>query len=647
MEYSLPELNDICQMNKEDILKEELFLAFFEIKDSVERARYEIELKDRAKQLKAGPAFNKLFSEYSKQAQEINKAQHSDIEIKTEYGNYNCAGWSISEETGIKTYSIFGAEVIACYHIIIPIKRFINIETQEEMVTLAYKRSGDDDWRQVVVKRDIIANASKITALAGKGVAVTSETAKALVRFLSDFENANYSSISTKKSTSRLGWHNGFFVPVEGKDIVFDGEAKFKSAYEALDPNGEYEDWIDYVKELRNRGRFDINVYLAASFASVLINSVGALPFILNLYGPSGRGKTVALMMACSVWANPKEGEYISGANSTVTAIEQKLNFLNHLPLMLDDMATLKKKPDEDFSDFIYRVCAGQGRTRSNVSLTIDPLTNWKNATLTNSERPITSGITNGGAINRVLDIPIDQGTMFEDGNEAAGFFKANYGHAGVDFIKILHMYGRQKIQEIFSGKRKQLIDIMKAKEDTKEEKQLIPMALILAADQVITDEIFKDGNYLDVEKAYSVLKGQNEVSENEQAWEYLLDIIEINKGLFSKKESDGEYMPHKWGKLEVDDISKAEYACIIKTVFDRELRNGGYDPAIFLKWCIENKGVIARIGKRGGAQGTSIRDGKDCFKGIKIPIKAATIEVDEKGFIKVEDTEDELPFKT
>ena len=648
MEYSLPELSDISNISSaQEILSEELILALFEIKDAVERTRYEINLKQQAKKLNVGPAFSKLLKAYGEQAKEIHRDERESTEITIEgQGSFKCAGWTISEASGVKGYNFVGAEIIACYHIILPISKFINIETNEEMVTLAYKRRDDDNWREIIVKRDVIANASKITSLAGKGIAVTSETAKALVKFLSDFENANYKSIKTQKSTSRLGWHSGYFIPIEGDDILFDGEAKFKAAYDALDPSGDYNAWLDYVKALRSKKRFDVNVYLTAAFASVLVNKLGALPFILNLYGASGRGKTVALMMACSVWANPREGEYISGANSTITAIEQKLNFLNHLPLMLDDMATLKKKPDEDFSDFIYRICAGQGRSRSNINLTIDPLTNWSNATLTNSERPITSGLTNGGAINRVLDIPIDGGPMFEDGNEAAGFFKTNYGYAGIDFIKVLHMYGKDRVAEIFKEKRQQLLDIMKNKGDVKEEKQLMPMAIILATDQIITEEIFKDGIFLDTNKAYEVLKGQGEVSENEQAWDYLMDIIEINKGLFSKKDSDGEYMPHKWGKLEVDTNSKAEYVNIIKTVFDREIRNGGYDPATFLKWCVENKGVVAKIGKRGSTQGTPFRDGKEVFKGIKIPIKEASLKTDEDGFVKVEETENDLPFK-
>ena len=641
MEYSLPELCDIHNIPKEELLDEKLILAFFEIKDPVIRTRYEIGFRQRAKDLKIGPEFKKLLESYASQAKEILKSDKAAAEISIEqYGTYNCAGWTISEKYGIKSYNLFGGEIIACYHIIIPIRRFINIETNEEMVTLAYKRQGEE-WREIIVKRDIIANASKITSLAAKGIAITSENAKALVRFLSDFENANYESIKTDKSTSRMGWHKGFFVPIESKDILFDGEAKFKAAYDALEPSGSYEAWLEFVKKLRARGRFDLNIYLVASFASILIETLGTLPFILDVFGPSGRGKTVALMMACSVWANPREGEYISGANSTITALEQKLNFLNNLPLLLDDMATLKKRNDEDFSDFIYRVCAGQGRARSNINLTIDALTRWSNITLTNAERPLVDSYTKGGAVNRVIDIPMGDGFMFDDGHVAAAFFRENYGHAGKHFVEILHKIGREKVNELFEEKRLVLNKLMEETETTKEEKQILPMAALLAADQILTDELFQDGIYLDAEKGFDVLKGNEEVSENERAWQYLVDCLEANRSKFATDSHYEETIPDKWG------IYRDKTFHILKSKLDERLVIGGFSPELFLKWAYENKKVDLVIGKRGGIQGKVIKAYSGLtFRGISIPDPGVIKpETDKDGFIKVDETDDGLPF--
>ena len=51
-----------------------------------------------------------------------------------------------------------------------------------------------------------LASANSIIAMADMGVAVNSENSKALVRYISDVENINYSLIPERKSVGRLGY---------------------------------------------------------------------------------------------------------------------------------------------------------------------------------------------------------------------------------------------------------------------------------------------------------------------------------------------------------------------------------------------------------------------------------------------------------
>ena len=64
---------------------------------------------------------------------------------------------------------------------------------------------------------------------------------------------------------------------------------------------------------------------LAASFASVLVKPLGGLPFFLHIWGGTEVGKTVGLMLAASVWANPEVGRYIHTFNSTSVGRENPL----------------------------------------------------------------------------------------------------------------------------------------------------------------------------------------------------------------------------------------------------------------------------------------------------------------------------------
>ena len=74
---------------------------------------------------------------------------------------------------------MFG-EVLACYHPILPVERFVNAETGKEKIRIAFKKGFK--WNEITVDKGVIASANKIVSLADYGVSVTSETAKYLVR---------------------------------------------------------------------------------------------------------------------------------------------------------------------------------------------------------------------------------------------------------------------------------------------------------------------------------------------------------------------------------------------------------------------------------------------------------------------------------
>ena len=230
---------------------------------------------------------------------------------------------------------------------------------------------------------------------------------------MSDIESLNPELVREYTSTSRLGWieyrdpDNNIvkkFLPYQ-QEVVFDNELNMKTLFDSITCNGDKKTWYDLIKAERARNKPELNVNLAASFASVLVEPCGALPFIVSLWGGTGIGKSVILKICTSVWADPGEGKYITDAKATSTAMEIRLNILNSLPMTLDDMAQVNRQYDEDFSELIYRWCAGKGRDRSNKELGLNKLTSWRNCTLTNGERSLVDESTQGGAVNRVIDI--------------------------------------------------------------------------------------------------------------------------------------------------------------------------------------------------------------------------------------------------
>ena len=152
------------------------------------------------------------------------------------YDNMLCKGW-IAADNGITTTSngVGTAELLACYHPILPIERLKNLETGEEQIKLAYRRN--NIWNEIIVPKTMITSATKIVALSGRGISVTSENAKYLVRYLADVENANEDFINVQYSSSKLGWIKDSFIPYD-TEIVFDGDSRFKQLFESIEKSG-------------------------------------------------------------------------------------------------------------------------------------------------------------------------------------------------------------------------------------------------------------------------------------------------------------------------------------------------------------------------------------------------------------------------
>lgn len=615
-------MKKIEEVTKKDLLSREFMQDVFDEEDEIERGVNIANLMDRARELKAYTEFKVLLDAFRKAEREAlpektkgTLCQWTNFE-SDEYNNMICGYWNATERGILKPNS----DEYACYHPILPIERLKNIETGAEQIKLAYKRNGI--WHEIVVPKSLIASASKIVALAEQGIAVTSENAKLLVKYLSDVENQNDNFIKIKRSTSKFGWLNKDFIPFDG-DIIFDGDMKFKQVSESVTTQGSYTTWLDHVRTIRARKRIESKFCLAASFASVLVAPLRGLPFFVDLWGGTEAGKSVALMLAASVWANPDENAFVGDYKSTETALEAKADMLNHLPMLLDDTSNQNRRLAENFESLVYVLCSGKGKTRSNKDIGINRESRWKNCIITNGEKPLTSYVNQGGAMNRILEISCD-GYIFEDPRLTASVAKSNYGYAGRDFIKILKEIGVEGIMEIQKG----FLD--KLDNDEKMQKQSLSLSIVLTADKIATDYIFKDGEYIDIEEAKQTLIDKNELSDNERCYRFILDRVVANRGRFDPRNENIE----QWGVIEDN------YVLMISTALSRLCKEEGYSRLSFLKWA-SDKGLIQ--GKNGRYDFTKKSNGI-CVKYVKIKI------LDDNEFLTdfidaSEEYKDNIPF--
>jgi hypothetical protein len=553
----------------------------YQITDRFKRDEMLERMRERARELGKGAIgyLNKMIASYQdefnvkeERRYPLNYTHFAGGKFDTgEWENKACGEWIATDDAGIYRMSEKGMKVIACLHPIIPLILIKNIETQKAKVKLAFRRRGV--WEEIIVEKSVLASASKIVSLSDYNVGVTSENAKNLVQYLNDIDCISEFNIPLVRSTSKFGWREKYFIPYDS-ELLFDNENGFKQLYDAINtPVGDREVWYDLVRKIRVGQRFEPKIYIATAFASILLERLNALPFILNLWGSTGKGKTVALMLATSIYANPSLNLYMADAKSTNVALEVKLNCLNNLPLMIDDLAQIVESQvgkGKDFSEFIYYLCSGGGKSRSNKDLGIREAGTWCCAILTNSERPLTSEGMQGGASNRVIDIEMDEGEMFESGKGVVEVIRKNYGFAGRDFVDLLRNYTDEQLNGMYKEYKNRIEKQLRLIGEEKEEKQIIPIAIILLADKLVTDNLFKDGQYLDFNKVISCVKSKEEVDENAEAYKKLKSFPfvygqYIDFGTFAN--SDKTYSQTLWGKQAIESQIKKLY--IVTSQFD------------------------------------------------------------------------------
>lgn len=583
-------------MDKDAILSIKTIESIMDEDDLLAREVMIQEAMDRAEQLKCLTKFKTLINAAKKEEKRLIELAKRDVRAGAKTSNnvtdftgcdesYDCGAW-VANDNGVRTYTVMG-ERLACYHPIIPVARMINIQTGKEKVKLKFKKGAM--WKDIVIDKSIIASSSKIVALADYGVSVTSENSKALVSYLSDVENLNVEEIEVRNSTSKLGWIKDDFVPYD-VNVYFDNESNFKMLYESIRKEGKREKWYDLVKGIRATSRLEPKIYMASAFASVLIEPLNALPFIVNLWGDTGKGKTVALMLAASIYAFPGNNEYVTDPKSTITALETRTNFLNNFPVLIDDMSQIKNRFDDDFSTLVYFLCSGKGKERSNVNLGINATNSWKNVFLTNNEHSLVTETMQGGAVNRIIDVEMEEGYIFDNGNHVVEVIKKNYGYAGEEFIELVKDIGFDEISKIQKDFQQRIQDRAKEIGVEKEEKQVLPMSIILTADKLATENLFNDGQYLDFETCFNLLKDKDAVSENQRAYEYMISEIGINKNNFIIQGSSRDDYRQIWGVLENG------YAILLKNIFNKICKEANCSSRTFLSWA--RKKDLIRVGK-------------------------------------------------
>ncbi len=504
-----------------------------------------------------------------------NTTDFPDQPLELQCGNYQCDVHGVQLETA-------GFNIVVCPHPLMPVKRYKNIDTGIEKTEIAYYRR--HVWNTTIADSHTLSVAGKIVELSAQGLNINSENAKDIVKYLSTVNSLNDDKLGEEHSVGRLGWIGGknarfeHFSPYED-NLRFDGDVCYQHMYKTVREHGSFDKWLDVAREGRECNLIT-RLMLDASFASVLIEPLGAQPFFVHAWGFSGTGKTVGLMLAASVWADPdSRSEFIKNFNSTGVGQEMIAGFLNSLPFCIDELQVIKDK--RDFDQTIYILTEGSGKTRGARSGGTQKTITWSNAIISTGEMPITSAASGGGAMNRVINLSCQKTKLFDDGHRCSGELRENYGFAGRKFVEMLKKEGFDRAKEI-QGEYLQQLNSTK---DGTTEKQALSASLLLTADKLVTEMFFEGDTPLNAWDIAPMLITRQEADVNVRCYDWLCGEITANSIRFenSTEDNKGEI----WGKIDGN-------VCyfITKKLQDR-IQDAGFNYTSFKQWLRQNDKLL------------------------------------------------------
>ncbi|MFI0894865.1 DUF927 domain-containing protein [Streptomyces sp. NPDC020983] len=333
-----------------------------------------------------------------------------------------------------------------------------------------------------IVSRETAKRGRKlIETLGAAGLPAVEGDARAVEKWLAEFEAENVARIPSEQLARWLGWQDdGTFVssPEDGikVDVPFEEQRGPARAHAA---KGSLDAWKETIGQLA--GYPVPRVAVAAALAAPLLRPLGLNSFTLDISSRSTKGKTTALQCALSVWADPSEhASAMSNWRTTLYAIEKRLNLVRGIVTVFDE--TMAVTDDSLIDEVLYQLPMNHGKARSGGAF--GNMLPWETILLSSGERPALSFTTSQGAAARILGTTI---APFGDGGgpvaaAAREGVLANHGHAGPAFVRyILSGLAQPKGQDALKQRHRQLVEEFRGGGDMTNRRAPMVAALVLA----------------------------------------------------------------------------------------------------------------------------------------------------------------------
>lgn len=461
-----------------------------------------------------------------------------------------------------------------------------------ERVEIAFE--GERGWKSKVVEREVLLNKNKAISLANDGVDITSDKTSAFTGYMSSMlkESSTRNAIPKRKSSKKMAiYKNGEIVlPYRDPELFFEKRGSMPNLVNALQPHGESEnmqenrdEWFKRFKDIRGQKILMFNFLTASMLCAPIIGMIKTIDgFVCNVVGPTECGKTVAESISATIWGSfQNDAGFVIGAKNTRNAFETYADVLNCLPFPIDDYNKLKEKEKEEFKQVIYDIANGTGKGRATKDMGLRSMAFWTLNLIVTSEEPVRER-AGGGATNRLITCMADDECPWspDEITNMMQFFSVNYGHAGAEYIKILNDLGKEKVTNMIKVHREKLMAA--AQDQHKTMKQINAMAIILTADEIAADLLFKDKIKITIEQALNMLDDEAVVRSEVGCYEAVIDKIYGNpkrfQGMVSKADLSGDI----WGRFFREDKKEPKVKIPMKVLDDNGKETGEIEEREF-----------------------------------------------------------------
>lgn len=577
--------------------------AFVEL--PTEEARVLEFLKERAKKVGFSvKTFNAVYKAYCKEkkiqlaetkSQDMNMAKHACYGKDNEGKDINfvCYGYDCTLSGIIRLCE--GESTVVIRQPLYIKSLIYNLETGAHKVELAFKvHANSDKWKYCVVDKSVIASKSKIILLSNKGINITDENAREVIRFLQEFEIQNQGNIPTRNSISHLGWVDKRFFPYASEDLVFDGGDTFISLFNALtgNPVGTWKNWKDTVYPLY-RSNMGVRLCINLALGSLLLDKLSCLSSVVHMHSPSGKGKTVLLQILASLFGNPRE--IVTSFTDTSVALELRAVFCNAFPLFVDELEVARAGVGQrSFDKILYDMTEGKGRNRGRSDGSVREGGTWRLMCFFTGENPILKDDAFSGAINRTIEFEFDN--LGVDYSEPVAVVQENYGFGGERFFKQINDDVLKEIKKEHQNTKKLLYN-----QEFFANKQVDVMALAYAIDKYVCRFLFdEEQDFDEMGKLYDFcinnLRRKKDLDRNAQAWVFFQDWMATNISHFyvtdERLVSDcmdvSKLLCDVYGEVIVRDNERIYY--ILPAIVKKAIENAGFNYKSFIKYLKDKK---------------------------------------------------------